>query len=516
MNAFVPPTIPENAPFSTEQRAWLNGFLAGFLNIRDLRDLDAVAREIGLMASIEARSDVSISPPTENLEDDGAPWHDPALGLDDRMKLAAGRPLRRRLMAAMGQLDCGQCGYDCHNYAEALFTGKEAALNLCQPGGKPTSRMLKALIEEATVEAPAPATDLKSKLKTFVAKFMGATPLTAPDSDKDVRHIEIDLSESGLTYEVGDSLGIVPENWPDVADGVIAALGVTAETTLSDGRVLRDVLLKEVSLGVPPDALFDLLGIAPTEELEQLDVLGLLERFPDKRPAPDAFIAALDKLNARLYSISSSPKAAPGKVNLTVSAVRYAMDGRLRKGVASTFLADRLEPGSAITVYVQKAHNFALPADDTRPIVMVGPGTGIAPFRAFLQERKARGVHGKSCGDSWLFFGDQHEASDFLYKDELKALLDLGVLTRMNTAFSRDQAEKIYVQHRMDEEGEALWRWLQDGAYFYVCGDAGRMAADVDEALHRVIEIHGKMKKAEAKDYVAAMKKDGRYQRDVY
>ena len=511
MNAFVPPTIPENAPFSPDQRAWLNGFLAGFLNIRDLRDLDAVAREIGLMASIETHGDVT-PPPLEVLEDDGAPWHDPGLGLDDRMKLAEGRPLRRRLMAAMGQLDCAQCGYDCHNYAEALFSGKEAALNLCQPGGKPTSRMLKALIEEATVEAAAPAGDLKSKIKTFVAKFMGATPLTAPESEKDVRHIEIDLSESGLTYEVGDSLGIVPENWPDVADGVIAALGVSAETTLSDGRMLRDVLIKDVSLGTPPDALFDLLGIAPTEELEKLDVLGLLERFADKRPAPDAFIASLDKLNARLYSISSSPKAIPGKVNLTVSAVRYAMDGRLRKGVASTFLADRLEPGSAITVYVQKAHNFALPADDTHPIVMVGPGTGIAPFRAFLQERKARGAK----GDSWLFFGDQHEASDFLYKDELKALLDLGVLTRMNTAFSRDQAEKIYVQNRMDEEGEALWRWLEAGAYFFVCGDAGRMAADVDAALHRVIETHGKMKKAEAKDYIAAMKKDGRYQRDVY
>jgi len=512
MNAFVPPTIPENAPFSPDQRAWLNGFLAGFLNIRDLRDLDSVAREIGLMASIETHSGSSATP-IEAFEDDGAPWHDPALGLDDRLKLAEGRPLRRRLMAAMGQLDCGQCGYDCLNYAEALFSGKETALNLCVPGGKPTSRMLKALIAEATVDAgPAPEPDLKSRIKTFVAKFMGATPLTAPESDKDVRHIEIDLSESGLTYEVGDSLGIVPENWPDVADGVIASLGVSSDATLSDGRRLRDVLMKDVSLGTPPDALFDLLGIAPTEELERLDVLGLLERFSDKRPAPDAFIATLDKLNPRLYSISSSPKAVPGKVNLTVSAVRYAMDGRLRKGVASTFLADRLEPGSAITVYVQKAHNFALPPDDSLPIIMVGPGTGIAPFRAFLQERKARGAK----GDSWLFFGDQHEASDFLYKDELKALLDLGVLTRMNTAFSRDQAEKIYVQNRMDEEGEALWRWLQDGAYFYVCGDAGRMAADVDEALHRIVETFGKMKKTEAKDYVATMKKDGRYQRDVY
>ena len=514
MNAFVPPTIPDNAPFSAEQRAWLNGFLAGFLNIRDLRDLDTVAREIGLMASIEARSVMDVGS-VEALEDDGAPWHDPALGLDDRMKLAEGRPLRHRLMAAMGQLDCGQCGYDCLNYAEALFSGKESALNLCVPGGKPTNRTLKALIAEATVEA-APEPDLKSRIKTFVAKFIGATPLTAPESDKDVRHIEIDLSESGLTYEVGDSLGIVPENWPDLADGVIAALGSSTDATWGDGRPLRETLMKEVSLGTPPDALFELMGIAPTEELEKLDVLGLLERFPDKRPALDAFIASLYKLNARLYSISSSPKAVPGKVNLTVSAVRYAQDGRLRRGVASTFLADRLEPGSAITVYVQKAHNFALPPDDTLPIVMVGPGTGIAPFRAFLQERKVRGAHGKSCGDSWLFFGDQHEASDFLYKEELKGLLDLGVLTRMNTAFSRDQAEKIYVQHRMIEEGEALWRWLQEGAYFYVCGDAGRMAADVDEALHRVVETHGKMKKADARDFVAAMKKSGRYQRDVY
>jgi sulfite reductase (NADPH) flavoprotein alpha-component len=413
----------------------------------------------------------------------------------------------------MGQLDCGQCGYDCHNYAEALFSGTETALNLCQPGGRPTSRMLKALLDEVTVDAaPAPEPGLTSRIKTFVAKFVGAVPLNAPDSDKDVRHVEIDLSECGLTYEVGDSLGIMPENWPDLADAVMTALGVAPDTRLADGRGLRDALIREVSLGAPPDALFDLLGIAPNEELENLDVLGLLERFSDKKPAPDAFIAALDKLNPRLYSISSSPKESPGKVNLTVSAVRYAMEGRLRRGVASTFLADRLEPGSAITVYVQKAHNFALPADDAKSIIMVGPGTGIAPFRAFLQERKARGAK----GDSWLFFGDQHEASDFLYQDELKALLDLGVLTRMNTAFSRDQAEKIYVQNRMEEEGEALWRWLQNGAYFYVCGDAGRMATDVDVALHRVIEVHGRMKKAEAKDYIAAMKKDGRYQRDVY
>ena len=510
MNMVVPPTIPDNAPFSPEQRAWLNGFLAGFLNIRDLRDLDMVAREIGLMTSIESRSG---SAPLAIVEDDGAPWHDPALALDERLKLAEGRPLNRRLMAAMGQLDCGQCGYDCQNYAEALFSGKESAINLCVPGGKATSRTLKALIAEATVDAaPAPEPDLKSRLKTFVAKFMVATPLNAPDSDKDVRHIEIDLSETGLTYEAGDSLGIVPENWPDLVDAVIAALQVPPEMRLADGRELRDVLAREVSLGAPPDALFDLMGLAPNEELEALDVLGLLERFAEKKPDPNAFVAALDRLNPRLYSISSSPKAVPGKVNLTVSAVRYAQDGRLRRGVASTFLADRLEPGSAITVYVQKAHNFALPADDTRPIIMVGPGTGIAPFRAFLQERKARGAK----GDSWLFFGDQHEASDFLYKDELKALLDLGVLTRMNTAFSRDQAEKIYVQHRIIEEGEALWRWLQNGAYFYVCGDAGRMAADVDDALHRVVETQGKMKKTEARDYVAAMKKDGRYQRDVY
>ena len=511
------PQIPENAPFTPEQRAWLNGFLAGFLNVKDLSQLDAMAREIGLMATLElpagAERPMVEAPP----EDSDAPWHDPALGLDERMKLAEGRPLHRRMMAAMGQLDCGQCGYDCAAYANALASGAESAINLCIPGGKPTQRMLKSLIEQATVEAAPAPTDIRSRLKTFAARFLGAKPLTAPGSDKDVRHVEIDLTGSGLTYEVGDSLGIVAPNWPALVDEVIAALGASPDAPSGTGKTLRDALTRDVALGTAPDALFELLGVTPTPELETLDVLELLERFPDNKPDPAAFVAALDPLHPRLYSIASSPRETPNKVHLTVSAVRYQKNGRARLGVASTFLADRLEPGSEIAVYVQKAHNFALPDDDSRAIIMVGPGTGIAPFRAFLQERKARSIlSGNKSGDSWLFFGDQHEASDFLYKEDLKALLDVGVLTRMNTAFSRDQAQKIYVQHRMLEEGEALWRWLHDGAHFYVCGDASRMAADVDAALHTIVEKHGRMKKAEARDYIARMKQDGRYQRDVY
>jgi sulfite reductase (NADPH) flavoprotein alpha-component len=486
--------------------------------VRDLGDLDLMAREIGLMTSLELPAGAPQPMIEAPAEDSDAPWHDPTLGLDERMTLAEGRPLHRRLMAAMGQLDCGQCGYDCAAYANALASGAEGAINLCVPGGKPTQRMLKALIEAATVDAaPAPPTDIRSRLKTFIGRFVGATPLTAPDSEKDVRHVEIDLTGSGLTYDVGDSLGILPENPPALVDEVIAFLGASGAFEVRPGKTLRDVLLKDVSLGIASDALFERLGVTPDADSETLEVLDLLERCADKRHDPASFIAALDPLHPRLYSIASSPKETPGKVHLTVSAVRYRRQGRARVGVASTFLADRLQPGTDIAIYVQKAHNFALPSDDSRAIIMVGPGTGIAPFRAFLQERKARSAQsGVKSGDSWLFFGDQHEASDFLYKDELKALLDLGVLTRMNTAFSRDQAEKIYVQHRMVEEGAALWRWLQDGAHFYVCGDASRMAADVEKALHTIIETHGRVAKAEARDYVARMKHDGRYQRDVY
>jgi len=237
----------------------------------------------------------------------------------------------------------------------------------------------------------------------------------------------------------------------------------------------------------------------------------LLHLLPAPMPAND-FVTLLKKLAPRLYSISSSPKAHPDEVHLTVSAVRYEIHGRLRKGVASTFLADRVGDANYVKVYVQPSHGFKPPVNGDTPMIMVGPGTGIAPFRAFLEERLATGAKGKN----WLFFGDQTRASDFLYEEQLTGWQKDRFLTRLDLAFSRDQQEKIYVQNRMLENGAELWSWLEGGAHFYVCGDASRMAKDVDAALHSIIEKHGGKSADEAKAYVAKLKSNKRYQRDVY
>jgi len=244
------------------------------------------------------------------------------------------------------------------------------------------------------------------------------------------------------------------------------------------------------------------------------DVLDVLRHFPSVSAAPGDIIAALMPLQPRLYSIASSQKAFPTEVHLTIGVVRYHSNERARKGVASTFLADRVElaPGQRVSIFVHPAPGFRLPENGNTPVIMVGPGTGIAPFRAFLQERATSGASGKN----WLFFGDQHRHSDFLYQDELTSHLENGTLARLDTAFSRDQAEKIYVQTQMLEHAAELWNWLEDGAHFYVCGDAKRMAKDVDAALHQIAREQGKMDEAGAKTYIQSLVKTKRYQRDVY
>ena len=241
-------------------------------------------------------------------------------------------------------------------------------------------------------------------------------------------------------------------------------------------------------------------------------MLAVLQKFAGVRPHPEAFVDALEPLQPRLYSISSSPKATPGRVSLTVDAVRYLIGKRIRSGVASTYLAERVEPGERLKCYVQKAHNFALPADPEKPIIMVGPGTGVAPFRAFLLERQATGAPGKN----WLFFGHQRQAMDFLYRDELHEMKRAGALTRLSLAWSRDGKEKYYVQDRMREVGAELWQWLAQGAHFYVCGDAKRMAKDVEAALVEIVATHGVRSTDEAIAFVGSLKKAGRYQADVY
>ena len=285
------------------------------------------------------------------------------------------------------------------------------------------------------------------------------------------------------------------------------------------GRTLREALTDGVSLSPAPDMLFQLIsyltggdrrqkakalaaGEDPDGDAAMLDVLAALQKFPGIRPDPEAFIESLDALQPRVYSISSSLKCNPGRVSLTVDAVRYEVEKRTRLGVASTFLAGRVSPGDKIRVYVQKAQHFALPADPKAPIIMIGPGTGVAPFRAFLQERMAT----KAPGRNWLFFGHQRSNYDFFYEDELVAMRSAGLLTRLTLAWSRDAEEKIYVQHRMREVGRDLWAWLADGAHIYVCGDAKRMAKDVERTLVDVIAEHGARTPAEAVNFLAELK----------
>jgi sulfite reductase (NADPH) flavoprotein alpha-component len=253
-------------------------------------------------------------------------------------------------------------------------------------------------------------------------------------------------------------------------------------------------------------------GGDPDGDAETLDVLAAIEKFSGVRPDPEAFIEALEPLQPRLYSISSSPRANPGRISTTVDAVRYDIDGRTRLGVASTYLTERVNLGDPLKIYIQKAHAFGLPADPSVPIIMVGPGTGIAPFRAFLHERMAV----KAPGRNWLFFGHQRSNCDFFYEDELNAMKAAGLLTRLTLAWSRDGDQKIYVQDRMREVGRDLWAWLADGAHFYVCGDAKHMAKDVERALVDIAAQFGARSTDEAIAFVAGLKKSGRYQQDVY
>ncbi|MGY3615300.1 sulfite reductase subunit alpha [Bradyrhizobium sp. USDA 10063] len=535
MNQITPPPkldiIPASAPFSEAQRSWLNGFFAGLLSPDAATPLSA---EQGAAVMQGAAGD----------GDDGeAPWHDQTMPIAERMKLAEGRPLRRRMMAAMAQQDCGQCGYNCHDYSEAIAGKSEARLNLCVPGGKETARMLKSLYEEldkapsaasapAAAAAPVIATPAgepgRSRDNPVPAKFISRRLLNKLGSEKETWHIEFDLSGSSLDYVVGDSFGIFAKNDLGLVDQIIALLGASHVTEVR-GKTLRDVLLNDVSLSPAPDSLFELItyltggaqrekaralaqGEDPDGDAATLDVMAVLQKFPKVRPHPEAFVEALEPLQPRLYSISSSHNATPGKLSLTVDCVRYVVNKRKRLGLASTFLAERINPGDELKVYVQKAHGFALPQDSKTPIIMIGPGTGIAPFRAFLLDRRATGAPGKN----WLFFGHQRSDCDFFYADELNAMKTAGLLTRLSLAWSRDGEKKFYVQDRMREVGRELWTWLAEGAHVYVCGDAKRMAKDVERALVDIVAQFGARSVDEAIAFVADLKKKSRFQLDVY
>ena len=381
-----------------------------------------------------------------------------------------------------------------------------------------------------------PTTDsLYSRKNPFPARVKINRLLSKEGSGKEIRHFEVSLAGSGLSYETGDSMGIYPLNDPALVEEILTAMGATGEEPVPNGAgeevPFREALLRNYHITQPSKQFLEALAARTEGESVVKELLGdplrkddlakytygmeyidFLLTHPSIKFTPQELVPLLRKLQPRLYSISSSPKAHPEEAHLTVASVRYETHGRQRKGVASTFLAERAEHPATVPLFFHSAKHFRLPEDKSLPIIMVGPGTGIAPFRAYLQERQATGATGKN----WLFFGDQRAAYDYLYRDELEAMHDSGVLTHLDLAFSRDQDAKVYVQHRMLEKGAELYQWLEEGAHFYVCGDASRMAKDVDAALHKIVETHGNKTPEEAAQYVEAMKKAKRYKRDVY
>jgi sulfite reductase (NADPH) flavoprotein alpha-component len=383
--------------------------------------------------------------------------------------------------------------------------------------------------QAADLSSPSVASVLAySRKHPFPAVLLENIVLNGRGSIKETHHLELSLEGSGLTYEPGDVLGVYPSNAPDVIDALLQTLhfGGT-EWIMLNGKdgFLYDALFSHYEITAITRPMVQKYALlANNRKLDQLlgdkhklndylhgrEIIDLVTDFPVEHLSPQAFVDCLRKLPPRLYSIASSLKQHPDEVHITVAAVRYHSHGRNRKGVGSTFLAERIDEDATISVYVDHNTNFKLPVDSSTPIVMIGPGTGIAPFRAFVEEREAVGATGKN----WLFFGDQHFGTDFLYQTEWQRYLKNGVLTRMDVAFSRDQEQKIYVQHLMAEHGKELYTWLQEGAHLYVCGDEKRMAHDVHQALLRIVAAE--IGSDNAEDYVANLQKAKRYQRDVY
>ncbi len=585
------PFIPENAPFNSEQRLWLNGYMAGLFAGKGYVHVSEVgatgnnsnvatvpllilfgsqtgtAEKLAKQIAKEAKSRGCVPHVTDAAEHSKIDWSketnllvvtstygdgdmpDNAQGFWDWLQtdaanslahlnfsvLALGDTNYEQFCAAGKKIDTrlGQIGAkrihplaDCDlDYETKTKSWQDGALAAIAP--TENSATNRGAIEEKSANS---APESYSKTNPFPARLLTNRKLNADGSEKETRHFEISLAGSGLNYDAGDALGIFPTNCSALVEDLLNALGCNGdENVATPGGELpfRKALANTFDITRPSPELLQRIGeknsalcelLAPERKddlrkwLWGREVIDLLLATPDAKFSAAEFLLLLKKLTPRLYSISSSPKAHAGEVHLTINVVRHQSHGRARKGVTSTFLADRVNDETHVPIFVQTSHGFRLPMNGETPVIMVGPGTGVAPFRAFLHERRAVAAPGKN----WLFFGEQRAANDFYYRDELEKMFTDGHLTKLSTAFSRDQAEKIYVQNRMLENAAELWAWLEVGAHFYVCGDASRMAKDVDAALHKIIETAGGKSADDTKNYLAKMKTDKRYQRDVY
>jgi sulfite reductase (NADPH) flavoprotein alpha-component len=423
-----------------------------------------------------------------------------------------------------------------------LYPRVDCDLDYDEPASEWFSGVVNGLNLQAESTAPNPISTIPQSIRDsgysrsnpYYAEILDVINLNGQGSNKETLHVELSLEDSGISFEPGDSLGIFPNNDPELVDLLVKELGFspTESVTINkQGEVLafREALLTYYEITVLTKPLLEKFAkIAANPSLDELlakgneeklkayingrDILDLIRDFGPLETNAQTFASLLRKLPTRLYSIASSYKANPDEAHLTIGAVRYHANGRDRSGVCSVQIAERIQPGDKLPIYIQNNENFKLPENPDTPIIMVGPGTGVAPFRSFLQEREEIGAEGKS----WLFFGDQHFVTDFLYQTEWQNWLKDGVLTKMNIAFSRDKAEKVYVQHRMLEHSKELFEWLEEGAVLYICGDEKHMAHDVHQTLLAIIQKEGQMSLEQAEEYVAAMKQNKRYQRDVY